>query len=115
MGISYELREVILIMKILKDINREGFPKELTTHKVMWKVFEDNSGALEISTVLKNRNRTNHLNVKHLQFRYYVTRGLLGVRHKEDSSRGTGHDPTSLNHGKGEDRIALDVILNIEI
>ena len=115
MGISYELSEVILIMQILKDINREGFHIEFTTHKVMWKVFEDNSGVLDISTVLKHRNRTNHLNVKHLQFRYYVNRGLLGVRHKEGRSRGTGHDPTSLNQGKGEDRITLDVILNIEI
>ena len=40
---------------------------------------------------------------------------LLGGRHKEGRSRGTGHDPTSLKHRKVEGRIAADVFLNIGI
>ena len=40
---------------------------------------------------------------------------LLGGRHKEVRSRGTGHDPTSLKHQKGEGRIAADVVLHIGI
>ena len=40
---------------------------------------------------------------------------LLGGQHKEGRSRGTGHDPTSLEHRKGEGRITVDVVLNIEI
>ena len=40
---------------------------------------------------------------------------LLGGRHKEGRSRGTGHDPTSLKNQKGEGRIAADVVLNIGI
>ena len=40
---------------------------------------------------------------------------LLGGRHKEGRSRGTGHDPTSLKHRKGEGRIAADVVLNIGV
>ena len=40
---------------------------------------------------------------------------LLGGRHKEGRSRGTDHDPTSLEHRKGEGWITVDVVLNIEI
>ena len=39
------------------------------------KVFEDNSGALEIASIHKNRPRTKQLNLKLHQFRYYVARG----------------------------------------
>ena len=41
--------------------------------------------------------------------------GLLGGRQNEGSSIGTGHDPTSLMHQKGEGRIEVDVVLNIGI
>ena len=41
--------------------------------------------------------------------------GLLGGRHKEGGTIGTGHDPTSLEHQNGEGRITVDVVLNIEI
>ena len=44
-----------------------------------------------------------------------ISTRLLGGRHKEGRSRGTGHDPTSLKHRKGEVQIAVDVVLNIEI
>ena len=47
---------------------------------------------------------------KNLKFHY-----LLGGRHKEGRSRGTGHDLTSLKHQKGEGQIAVDVVLNIGI
>ena len=44
-----------------------------------------------------------------------VTGELLGGRHKEGRSRGTDHDPTSLEHRKGEDWITVDVVLNFDI
>ena len=44
-----------------------------------------------------------------------VSRALLVGRHKEGRSRRTGHDPTSLEHRKGEGQIAVDVVLNIGI
>ena len=46
---------------------------------------------------------------------WFRSLSLLGGRHKEGRSRGTGHDPTSLEHQNGEGRIAVDVVLNIEI
>ena len=41
--------------------------------------------------------------------------GLLGGRHNEGSTIGTGHNPTSLMHLKGEVWIEVDVVLNIGI
>ena len=40
---------------------------------------------------------------------------LLGDRHKEGRSRGTGYDLTSLKHQNGEGWIAVDVVLNFGI
>ena len=44
-----------------------------------------------------------------------ISADLLGGRHKEGRSRGTGHDPTSLKHQNGEGQITVDVVLNIGI
>ena len=41
--------------------------------------------------------------------------GLIGGWHKEGRSRGTGRDPASPKHRKGEGRIAADVVLNLGI
>ena len=42
-------------------------------------------------------------------------KSLLGGRHKEGRRRGTGPDPASMNHRKGEGRIAVNVVLNTGI
>ena len=46
---------------------------------------------------------------------WFRSLSLLGGRHKEGRSRGTGHDPNSLKHRKGEGQIAADVVFNIVI
>jgi hypothetical protein len=63
-GMSYALRETIPIMEILKGMQSYRFPvaKELAT--VRCRVFEDNSGAIEMDQVHKFRPRTKHINVK---------------------------------------------------
>jgi hypothetical protein len=43
------------------------------------RVFEDNSGALEIAKIHKYRPRTKHLNVKLHHFRDYVTRAEISI------------------------------------
>ena len=43
----------------------------------MCKVFEDNSGAIEMARTHKYRPRTKHLNVKLHHFRDYVSRGEI--------------------------------------
>jgi hypothetical protein len=83
-GISYAMREVIPIMELLKEMKRENFPIFKTKPKLHCKVFEDNSGALEMAKTHKYRPRTKHLNVKLHHFRDYVTRGEISI-HKIDT------------------------------
>jgi hypothetical protein len=83
-GISYALREVIPIMELLKEMKQLEFPILGTTPKVHCKVFEDNSGALEMAKTHKYRPRTKHLNVKLHHFRDYVDRKEITL-HKIDT------------------------------
>ncbi|NER25784.1 MAG: hypothetical protein F6J96_34845, partial [Symploca sp. SIO1C2] len=71
-GLSYALRDAIPLMNLLKEMLEHGFQMEHRTPKVWCKVFEDNSGALEMAKVHKYRPRTKHLNVKLHHFRSYV-------------------------------------------
>jgi len=45
------------------------------------KIFEDNSGTLEMANVHKMRLRTKHLNIKYHFFRQFVQQGILQVMH----------------------------------
>ena len=83
-GISYALREVIPIMELLKEMKHQGFPISTLKPQIHCKVFEDNSGALEMARTHKYRPRTKHLNVKLHHFRDYVTRGEISI-HKVDT------------------------------
>ena len=84
-GMSYGLREVIPVIEILKEMKQFGFPIQKEVPKVYCKVFEDNSGALEMAATHKYRPRTKHLNVKLHHFRDYVTRGEISI-HPIDSA-----------------------------
>ena len=85
MGLSYALREAIPIMDLLKEMQKHKFPIGKTKASIHCKVFEDNSGALEMAKTHKYRPRTKHLNVKYHHFRDYITRGNISV-HKIDTS-----------------------------
>ena len=61
-------------MQLLEEIKASGFPIDATIPKVTCKVFEDNSGALDMAKTHKYRPRTKHLNVKLHHFRDYVSR-----------------------------------------
>ena len=77
-GLSYALREAIPMMELLKEIGKRGVK---VTHKAAMhcKVFEDNSGALEMAKVHKYRPRTKHLNVKLHHFRSHVERKEISI------------------------------------
>jgi hypothetical protein len=47
-GLSYALRDAIPIMELLKELKEKKFPVRSTIPNVHCKVFEDNSGALEM-------------------------------------------------------------------
>jgi histone deacetylase 1/2 len=83
-GLSYALRDAIPIMNTLKEMQSLGFDVKEWRPKVHCKVFEDNSGALEIAKVPKARPRTKHLNVKLHHFRSYVDSGDITI-HKIDT------------------------------
>jgi hypothetical protein len=71
-GLSYALREAIPIMELLKEMKQNDINVANHEAEIRCKVFEDNSGALEMAKVHKYRPRTKHLNVKLHHFRSYV-------------------------------------------
>ena len=77
-GLSYAMRETIPMVNILREIEQHSdLPSK--TPKVKCKVFEDNSGAIELATIHKYRPRTKHLNIRLHHFRDYVTKGLIEI------------------------------------
>ena len=72
-------------MNLLQEMRSKGFPVFKTKPKLHCKVFEDNSGALEMAKTHKYRPRTKHLNIKLHHFRDYVTRGEISI-HKVDTT-----------------------------
>jgi hypothetical protein len=71
-------------MELLKEMKQLKFPIKQTKPQIHCKVFEDNSGALEMAKTHKYRPRTKHLNVKLHHFCDYITRGEISV-HKIDT------------------------------
>ena len=78
-GLSYALREAIPIMQLLNEMSAQGIKINHATPKIKCKVFEDNSGALEMAKTHKYRPRTKHLNVRLHHFRNYVTRQEITI------------------------------------
>ena len=72
--LSYALREVIPIMQILEEMAELDYPVHGSKPEIKCKVFEDNSGALEMAKNPKFRPRMKHINVKIHHFRDYVDR-----------------------------------------
>jgi histone deacetylase 1/2 len=78
-GLSYALRDSIPVMELLKEMKKKGYPITSATAKVHCKVFEDNSGALEMAKTYKYRPRTKHLNIRLHHFRDYVERKEISI------------------------------------
>ena len=68
----------VLLLKVI-IMKAEGFPIISHTPTIHCKVFEDNSGALEIASVHKARPRTKHINVRLHHFRDYVDRKEVSI------------------------------------
>jgi Reverse transcriptase (RNA-dependent DNA polymerase)/GAG-pre-integrase domain len=79
-ALSESLREVISTMQLLKETKEKLH--WVTTNQppeVHCKVFEDNSGALEMSRLPKMRPRTKHICVRMHHFREHVRKGLISL------------------------------------
>jgi len=71
---SMALRELIPMMELMMELKNRGFDFLTTAPKVHCKLFEDNSGAIELLRVKKMRSRTKHINIKYHFFRSYCDR-----------------------------------------
>jgi len=59
--------------------SRRGFPVFATAPAVHTRLYEDNSGAIEIMKVPKVRSRTKHLNVKYHHYREAVRKQRIKI------------------------------------
>jgi hypothetical protein len=96
-GLSHALRDAIQTMELLKEMKKLGFPIRSTVPKMHCKVFEDNSGALEMATTHKCRLRTKHLNVKLHRFRDCVTRKEMSTHPIDTSNQLADHLTKAVN------------------
>ena len=75
-GLSNVLREAIPLMALLEELKEQGFPVDQTKASIQCKVFEDNSGAIEIATNHKWCPRTKHLNCRLHHFWSYILHSI---------------------------------------
>ena len=68
-------------MEMLKEMKALDYPVCDATAQIHCKVFEDNSGAVEIAREHKYRPRTKHLNCRLHHFRGYVESGEISIHH----------------------------------
>lgn len=66
-------------MELLKEMEQLNYPVSATKAEIHCKVFEDNSGAVEIASIHKYRPRTKHLNNRLHHFRDYVERKEVSI------------------------------------
>ena len=71
------LRDVIPAMSLVQEMREKGFKVLCNEPHVYCKVFEDNSGALELARLPKMRPRTKHINVCYHHFREHVRKGVI--------------------------------------
>ena len=80
-GLSYALREALPIIELLREMKEQGFDICPEKAKIHCKVFEDNSGAVEIARFPKARPRTKHINNRLFHFYHHVERGDVSIHH----------------------------------
>ena len=82
LAISTATREVLPIMELIQEMSEHGYGLINHVPKVHCRVFEDNSGAVELASSVKNpkmRPRTKHINTKYHHFRTKVMDGTLSI------------------------------------
>jgi hypothetical protein len=78
-ALSQALRQTIPLMRLVKELQEKlSIPMD-TIPKVQCKLFEDNSGAVELANVPKMRPRTKHINAKYHHFRQHVADKTIQV------------------------------------
>ncbi len=75
----YVIRDIIPVMNLLQEMRGRDYQVICTEPHVYWKVFEDNSGAVELARLPELRPRTKHINVCYHHFRELVRKGLIKI------------------------------------
>ncbi len=78
-AMSMSLCDVIPIMELIKEMKEHDIPVICTKPYVYCKVFEDNSGALELARLPKLCPRTKHINVCNHHFCEHFHKGLIKI------------------------------------
>jgi hypothetical protein len=78
-AMSQALCDVIPIMNLLQEMREQDFKVICTEPYDYCKVFEDNSGALELARLPKLHPRTKHINVCYHHFCKHVCKGLIKI------------------------------------
>jgi hypothetical protein len=78
-SMSTALKTTIPLMEITKEMQELGFNILSTKPTVHCRLFEDNSGAIELATNRKVRPRTRYMNVKWFHFRHHYDRGEISI------------------------------------
>jgi len=73
------LRNILPIMFLIQEMKEKGFQVICMQPYVYCKVFEDNSGALELARLPKLHPRTKHINVCYHHFHKHVRNGLIKI------------------------------------
>jgi hypothetical protein len=76
---SQSLCDVIPVMNLLQEMREQDYQVICTEPHVYCKVFEDNSGALELARLPKLRPRTKHINVCYHHFCKHVHKGFIKI------------------------------------
>jgi Reverse transcriptase (RNA-dependent DNA polymerase)/GAG-pre-integrase domain len=99
-ALSESLRHVRFLMQIVDEAKEVGWETFVGKSTVHCKVFEDNSGALEMGRLPKMRPRTKHLCVRLHHFREHVRLGKISIQHisseKQLADIATKPQPTEL-------------------
>ncbi|KAL7475579.1 hypothetical protein ACHAW6_001489 [Cyclotella cf. meneghiniana] len=76
-AMSMALRDIILVMEIIKEMRECRFDKVNTQPYMYCKVIDKNSGALELAKLSKLCPPTKHINKCYHHFREHVPKGLI--------------------------------------
>jgi hypothetical protein len=76
---SQALRDVLLIMFLIQEMKGKGFQVICMNPYVYCKVFENNSGALELARLSKLCSSTKHINMCYHHFCEHVQNRLIKI------------------------------------
>jgi hypothetical protein len=82
-AISAATREVLPLIELMEELHEQGIIEQDIKPTMRCRVFEDNSGAIELATSVKSpklRPRTKHINTKYHHFRQQVQEGRIVIQ-----------------------------------